>query len=82
MLLIELVDRQSNQPSELRSARAVCYQMFHKTNKTEKATCFRFSLFNLNIILSNGKIKSITEKQVESLLTSKLTNLKSSSVID
>ena len=29
--------------------------MLHKANNTEKAPCFRFSLFNLNIILSHGK---------------------------
>ena len=29
--------------------------MLHKTNNTEKAECFRFSLLNLYTILSNGK---------------------------
>ena len=42
------------QPTELRSVRRAL-KMLHKTNNTEKAECFRFSLLNLYTILSNGK---------------------------
>lgn len=55
MLLIELVDRQwkFSQLNWDQYGRAL--KMLHKTNNTEKAECFRFSLLNLYTILSNGK---------------------------
>ena len=55
MLLIELVDGKSKF-SQLNWDQYGCaLKMLHKTNNTEKAEFCRFSLFNLYIILSNGK---------------------------
>ena len=55
MLLIELVDQQWKFSQLNWDLYGCALKMLHKTNNTEKAVCFRFSPFNFDIILLNGK---------------------------